>query len=157
MGTRDERVADLIFEDQTGVGNPSEEGFVRRISGDLVAYIGGSVKSLTAGAASGISEAQHKALKDLIHFIDDGPADGWASGAYKENTYSGLKVTSEVWYIDNTKVDKIASKDISYTELKATTEVWKVYAADGSTVLVTLTDSITYTGLKETSRDRTWA
>jgi hypothetical protein len=36
-----------------------------------------------------------------------------------------------------------------------TQEQWKVYDVDGSTVLATVTDSISYSGVFETSRTRT--
>ncbi len=52
MSARDERVNDLCFEDQTSEGNPSEEGVVRLVSNDLVAYVDGQVKSLTQGGGS---------------------------------------------------------------------------------------------------------
>jgi hypothetical protein len=49
---RDERVDDIYFEDLTSEGDPDVEGQVRRVSNDLVAYIDGSVKSLTQGSGS---------------------------------------------------------------------------------------------------------
>lgn len=48
--TRDEVVEDLLVLDSTVKGNPATEGLVRYISGDLVAYVSGQVKSLTAQA-----------------------------------------------------------------------------------------------------------
>lgn len=53
MSARDERLRDLFFEDLTASGNPSEEGQVRLVSDDLIAYLGGTTKSLTAGAGGG--------------------------------------------------------------------------------------------------------
>ena len=47
--------------------------------------------------------------------------------------------------------------DITYTGITPTTEVWKMYDTDGTTVLVTLTDAITYSGVFEATRTRTWA
>lgn len=48
MSTRNERVNDLFLEDRTAEGNPSEEGMVRRVGNDILALLGGQVKSLTA-------------------------------------------------------------------------------------------------------------
>ena len=56
-GGRDERVEDLFFEDQTAEGNPTEEGQVRRVSGDLVAYVGGQARSLTSGSGDVVGPA----------------------------------------------------------------------------------------------------
>jgi hypothetical protein len=154
MGTRDERVEDLFFEDLTVGGNPTEEGQARYVSGDLVAYVGGAVKSLTTG--SGLSPGGHKALRDLIHFIDEGPADGFVTGAYKESVFSGAKLTNETWWESAAKSKKIVQLDVTYTGVLPTTEVWKMYDTDGTTVLVTLTDAVTYSGVFEDTRTRTW-
>jgi len=110
-------------------------------------------------ASSGISEAAHRALRQLIHFIDDGPADGVLSGSYKETTPAGPFPTSYIWYEDATKAKKIVELTLTRNSAQMpTTEVWKMYDTDGSTVLVTLTDAITYTSnVFESSRTRTWA
>ena len=105
----------------------------------------------------GISAAQHNALRQLIHFIDNGPSDGFASGAYSESAYSGAFPTSEIWYVDNTKTDSIVELTTTYTGAFPTTETWKMYDTDGSTVLITLVDAITYSGAFEANRTRTWS
>lgn len=101
----------------------------------------------------------HKAARDLIHFIDSGPADGFDSGSYLEILPSGDPFpTSEIWYVDNTKANKIVELTTSYNANKTvSTEVWKMYDNDGSTVLVTLTDTYAYSGVFVTSVTRTWA
>jgi len=103
----------------------------------------------------GLTQAQHKALRDLIHFIDDGPADGFASGAYKE--ISGVPLSSsEIWYTSAAKTDKIVELIITRDSAKKpTTEEWKMYDADGSTVVATVSDAISYSGAFEISRTRT--
>lgn len=68
-GARAERVDDLFFEDQTVAGNPAEEGLVRRVSGDLVAFIGGSVKSLTSGVG-GSGDDPNSLFNDLNESYD---------------------------------------------------------------------------------------
>lgn len=44
MSTRDERVQDLFLLD--GVSNPTEEGLIRRVDGDLRVYLHASILSL---------------------------------------------------------------------------------------------------------------
>jgi len=144
---------ELQLED-TGL-NPSVVGAFTHNAGDLLARDGTGIFNLRSG--SGLTPTSHNALRQLIHFLDDGPGDGFASGAFKELTYTGIKLTNATWYDDNTKVDKLLSLDVTYTGIKPTTEVWKMYDVDGSTVLITLTDAIVYTGILETSRTRTWA
>jgi len=116
----------------------------------------GTTWSQLGTGGSGITAAQHAALRQLIHFLDDGPGAGFASGAYKETFYSGALITQEIWWEDNTKTQKIVQLDVTYTGSLPTTEVWQMYDTDGVTVLVTLTDVITYNGGLEITRTRTW-
>lgn len=112
-----------------------------------------SLSSLTTGG-SGLTAEQHKILRQLIHFIDDGPAEGFASGAYREMTGT-LFPTAIIWYTDSGKTDKIVEKNITWTGINPTSIEWKVYDTDGSTVLATVTDAVTYSGIFETNRTRT--
>jgi hypothetical protein len=201
---RDERCEDLFFVDPSTPGNPTEEGQVRTYSGDLVAYVGGSVKSLTAGAAGGeantgsnagdgvgvfrdktgvilnfksfvpgarmvvtdlgdtieisstaLTSDQHRTLRHLIHFIDQGPAEGFASGAFKEILPAGsVFPTSVTWYTDSGKTHKIVEKLIersagSATNITPTPITWILYDEDGVTVVAKVIDSITYSGVFE--------
>jgi hypothetical protein len=93
--------------------------------------------------------------RQLTYFLDEGPAEGFVSGAYKEVT-GGVFPTSVIWY-DSSGLGKkkIVEKTITWSASKnPTTIVWKIY--DGSeTLMKTITDTITYTGVAETSRTRT--
>lgn len=111
----------------------------------------------SSGGGSGITAEDHKTLRQLIHFIDGGPAEGFVSGAYKEIIPSGSPFpTSIIWYESSNKLKKIVEKTIVYNANKTpSTITWKVYDTDGSTVLATVSDSISYSGIFETSRKRT--
>ena len=134
--------------------DPVSVGGITLNGGDLKAKDGTGVFNLRSG--TGLTEAAHKTLRQLIHFIDNGPAEGFASGAYRENV-GGIFPTSITWYEDNTKVKKIVEKLLTYTGAFPTTIQWKIYDTDGSTVLATVTDAIAYSGAFETSRTRTIA
>jgi hypothetical protein len=109
-------------------------------------------------AGTGITEAQHRALRTLIHFIDDGPAEGFASGAFKETLPSAsVFPTSVIWWESSGKTKKIVERALTWTGVNLTTSVWKIYDTDGSTVLATITDAISYSGIFETTRTRTIA
>lgn len=98
----------------------------------------------------------HKTLRQLIHFISEGPAEGFASGAYREQLPSGdIFPTSVIWYTDSGKTDKIVERLITWTGVNVTQDKWKIYDTDGSTVLWTITDAISYSGIVETNRTRT--
>lgn len=144
---------ELQLEDRTADGNPTVDGAIRYVSNDIVAKIPSGVYSLTAGG-SGINKAQHDILRSLIHFIDNGPAEGFASGAYRETTGTAFP-TAIIWYEDATKAKKIVSKEYTYSGAFPATITWKVYDTDGSTVLATVTDTLNYSGVFETDRTRT--
>jgi len=103
---------------------------------------------------TGMSETQHKTLRQLIHFIDNGPAEGFASGAYRETT--GTVFPSAIVWYDKVGVGKkkIVSKEISWSGAFPTTITWKVYDASEA-LLATVTDTLAYSGPFETSRTRT--
>jgi len=99
----------------------------------------------------------HDAARTLIHFIDSGPAEGFASGAYHEILPSGNPFpTSYIWWESASKIDKIVELTVTRgAGQKPVTEIWVMYDEDGSTVLATVSDSISYSGPFETSRTRT--
>jgi hypothetical protein len=90
----------------------------------------------------------------LIHFISSGPAEGFASGAYREITGTVFP-TAIVWY-DQAGVGKkkIVEKGIAWTGAFPTTITWKVYDASEG-LLATVVDAISYAGAFETHRTRT--
>lgn len=90
----------------------------------------------------------------LIKFIDEGPADGFATGATKVVT--GTVFPSQILW-KRADTTKLVEKNITWTGAFPTTIQWKLYAADGSTVLKSVTDSISYSGAFETGRTRTIA
>ena len=103
-----------------------------------------------------VGDEEHKTLRHLIHFVDDGPGGGFASGAYKEIAPVGNPwPTSEIWYVSSSKSKKIVELTIVRdNNKKPITETWEMYAPDGTNVLVTVTDTITYQGPFEISRTR---
>lgn len=110
-----------------------------------------TLSSLLTGG-SGITEAQHKALLQLIHFIDEGPAEGFTTGATK-TVIGGVFPSSIVW--KRADVTKLVEQNITWSAAKPITIEWKMYAADGATVLATITDTLSYSGAFETGRTRT--
>jgi hypothetical protein len=116
---------------------------------------GGYTLTELAAGAGGFTPEQHKIIRQLIHFVDDGPAEGFASGAYREITNPGPNPTEFIWWESSSKLKKIVSLGLIWSANLVTTEVWKIYDTDGSTVLAELSDAIVYSGVFETSRTRT--
>lgn len=129
-------------------------------AGALVSWGAGSKQVFVTFPAAQVntqlSSAQHKGLNDLIHFIDDGPADGFASGAYCVTT-GGPFATSTTWYTDTTQAFKIVSLVITRNAFQQpTAETWTQYNPDGITPNTVLVDTINYAGAFEINRTRTW-
>jgi hypothetical protein len=158
MGVTPDRQSGPAIEEELQLtdegADPSVVGAIVQKAGALLAKDSVGIFNLRSG--TGLSEAAHRALRQLIHFIDNGPTNGFPSGAYRENV-GGVFPTSITWYDDNTKVKKIVEKTLAYTGAFPTTIQWKMYDTDGSTVLATVTDAITYSGAYETDRTRTIA
>ncbi len=128
---------------------PTVNGQLRYVAGIGFRFFEEGVEKGLTG--SGLSAAQHKSLLQLIHFIDEGPAEGFTTGATKTVTGTVFP-TQELWKrADNTK---LVEKNITWTGPLPTTIEWKMYDVDGTTVLATVTDTISYSGVFETGRTR---
>jgi hypothetical protein len=93
-------------------------------------------------------------LRWLLHYIDEGPAERFASGAYKVVS-GGVFPTSIIWYDSNgIGKKKIIEYLVTWTGVTPTTVVWKIYDST-ETLLKTITDTVTYSGVFEASRIRT--
>lgn len=104
---------------------------------NFITYSGG-------GGAGGITPGQHETLKQLIHFIDEGPATGFITGAFKEILDQPFP-SSVTWYKDNTKQQKIVEKLIIRNgDQNPISIIWNMYDDDGITIIHTITDTITY-------------
>ena len=138
---------------------PDAEGEIRYHDGYFKGYDSEGIINFRGGG--GITEAQHRILRQLIHFIDEGPAEGFSSGAYKEVLPSGGPFpTSIIWWESSSKLKKLIEKTITRsgggaTIVTPTPIVWKIYDTDGSTVLAEVSDAVVYSAVFETSRTRT--
>jgi hypothetical protein len=103
-----------------------------------------------------LTPAEHKTLRQGIHFIDGGPAEGFASGAYRETLPAASPFpTSVIWYESAAKLKKIVALNVTRNPNKSiNVSTWLVYDTDGSTVLATIADTLAYSGIFETSRTR---
>jgi len=148
-------VQGVFFQDKGGGQSNDENVYITRDGDDLVF----NDKTVASEVILNdlLATVQHKALRQLIHFIDQGPADGFVSGAEREQLPVGsFFPTSIIWYEDSSHTQKIVEKTIAYPTLVTPTPItWKMYDGDGSTVLVTVQDDITYSGIVEHIRVRT--
>lgn len=156
MGVTPDRQTGPSIEEELQLSDegvdPSVVGAIVQKGGNILARDASGVFNLRSG--SGLSDATHASLRQLIHFIDNGPANGFASGAYRESV-GGIFPASITWYDDNTKAKKMIEKSLTYSGPFAVTIQWKMYDTDGSTVLATITDVISYAGAVESNRTRT--
>jgi hypothetical protein len=100
---------------------------------------------------------EHKTIRQLVHLAaEGGPYEGFTSGAFQETLPpADAFPTSVIWWTSSAKTAKIVEETLTYNDsyLVATDE-WKGYADDGTTVLTTVTDMITYSGIFELYRTR---
>jgi hypothetical protein len=137
-------------------GGPADEDVAVWRDGDDLKFEDKNAGPLTLtqlSSGGGISESQHKVLRQLIHFIEDGPAEGFTSGAYREVTGT-IFPTAIIWWESSGKLKKILERLVTWSGAAVTQDQWKVYASDGVTVLATVTDTIAYSGIFETNRTR---
>jgi len=142
---------ELVLDDEQ-TEDPSTEGAMRFVLGSFRFRDTSGVFDPRSGG-SGLTEAQHKVLRQLIHFIKGGPAEGFASGAYREITGTVFP-TAVIWWESSAKLKKIVEKLTTWSGPFPTSIAWKVYDAAGALV-ATVTDAISYSGPFETSRTRT--
>lgn len=145
-----------VFDAKVGV----DLQFRSLISSDLSVSItdtgAGEIDLTTAGGGGGITPAQHETLRQLIHFIDDGPGNGFATGAFKETLPAGVPFPTQfIWWDSNAKNFKIVELQITRNANQTpATEVWTMYDAAGMSV-GTVTDTINYAAnVFEVSRER---
>lgn len=122
---------------------------------ELDGYVQGLIAA--GGGGGGITPQEHETLRQLIHFVDQGPGDGFASGAFKETLPNNSPFPSSVtWYLDVAKTKKLVEKFIIYNANKFPTTIhWNMYDYDGITIVHTVIDSITYNAAFESTRIRT--
>lgn len=146
--------AGIYFQD---ADNRDETTLINRLGDDLLFKDGNNPTSKTLteliAGSGGLTETAHLTLRQLIHFIEDGPAEGFTTGAYREITGTAFP-TAIVWWESSGKLKKIVERLITWTGANATTDKWKIYDTDGTTVLWTVTDTISYSGVFESSRTR---
>lgn len=134
----------LVLVDRAANNMRLADGSTTRLLPELVTSVLGGVNA-------------HAALPDLVHYLDDGPGEGAASGAYSVDQYAGPLRTSTVWYTDNTMTKRLLAWTLTYSGAFVSTKRLQVYGADGTTVVRQCLDTYGYAGPLQTSRVRVWS
>jgi hypothetical protein len=111
---------------------------------------GGLGAALAEGSATTLARSDHThdhgSVRQLIHFIKNGPAEGFASLAYRETLPAGSPFpTSVIWWTTTGKTVKIVEKLITWSGAFPSQIQWEVYSA-ANALLATVTDAYDYTG-----------
>ena len=114
-------------------------------------HVLGELVSSTTGQVG-----SHNALPDIIHFLSDGPGDGFASGAYLSTTFAGPLITSRVWWTTAAMTQRIFAIVYAYKGPLLSTVTYTLFNAQGVQVRL-LTDTLTYNGPLLASVTRTWS
>lgn len=152
-------VAPGIFD---GYNKGYEPGSVWVVTGTQQAYVlvdptSGSAtwKNITS-ASSGISDNDHKTLRQLIHFIEDGgPGDGFYSNPFREIA-GGIFPNRVTWWSDSDKTIRLFQTEITRSGIFPVTQTYKMYSA-GGVVIASAQDIISYSGAFEVARSRSFA
>ncbi len=113
---------------------------------------------ISATGSGGLTPETHEVLRQLIHFLDEGPGHGFATPVYKVVT-GGLFPTRIDWFVDAGLTQRIFSKLINRTGPSGSLVLpnpitYIVYQSDGTTPAQTATDTVTYSGVAEVARTR---
>lgn len=103
---------------------------------------------------TGINDIDHKSLRQLVHFIDDGPGDNLYDNPYKE-IVGGMFPTRITWWTNSNKNYKIFQTEITRSGIYPTTQSYKVYSSTGIQTNCA-TDVIIYDGPFEVARKRSF-
>jgi hypothetical protein len=104
------------------------------------------------GPTGSTDPGPHETLRQLIHFIDEGPGAGFPSGAYKEILGRPFP-TGVVWWENDAKVNKIYEKLMVLDGSKNPTGI--TYATySGGLLYEAMSEVIVYSGPFEVSRTR---
>lgn len=147
---------DLLQFNDCGIQYLEGYGFT---TGVLIGFnqLDGYVQNLiTQGGGGGITPTEHETLRQLIHFIDEGPGDGFASGAFKEILPSGSPFPTQItWYLNVNRTQKLVEKFVTYSASHFPVQIlWNMYDYDGITIVHTVIDTITYNTAFEATRTR---
>jgi hypothetical protein len=148
-----------IFDD---IGQGYEAGSVWIVTGTQKAYVlvdptsGSAVWKDVTSSSVGLSPDDHKTLRQLIHFINEGPGDGFYSNPFRE-TAGGNFPTRITWWSDSNKTLRLFQTEITRSGIYPVTQNYKIYTSDGLTEIKRATDSIFYQGAFEVARSRSFA
>ena len=98
------------------------------------------------------------ALQD-IRLWAGSPGDGYASGAVKVRTGTTPNSGGYVWYKSSAMTSRLFDCVIAYpsNSILPSTKTYRLYASDGSTVVRTAVDTLTWSGAVLTQTTRTWS
>lgn len=104
-----------------------------------------AVQDLDLAITGKITTAQHETLRQLIHFIDSGPGNGFSAQAFKQTLpINSILPTSIIWYLDVGLTIKLVEQLITWSGIVPSTIVWNIYNSDGITIKNSITDTFTY-------------
>ena len=147
---------DLLQFNDCGIQYLEGYGFTTGVLIGIDQLDGYVVNLITQGGGGGITPQEHETLRQLIHFVDEGPGDGFASGAFKEVLPSGSPFPTQItWYLNVAKTQKLVEKFVTYNASHFPVQIlWNMYDYDGITIVHTVIDTITYNTAFEATRTR---
>lgn len=146
-----DRIEDAILI-ISGTKYPVTIGEVTYVAGAGFAFMqDDGIALLRSGS---INSTDHETLRQLIHLAEEGgPWVGFGSPIQDAGPMPFP--TASVWWTDSTRSKKIVQKLITRNPNQSPATIqWQAFAADGVTVVESMTDHIVYNGAFELSRSR---
>ena len=115
--------------------------------------ISGTIAEFTEVTASfyGDGGGLYNISRKLVNYINNGPAEEYNSAYLEVLPADSLFPTASVWWTDETKTSKVYEETYQRTspgtQINPNPITYKLYAEDGSTVLIQATDTITYSSI----------
>jgi len=125
------------------------------VAGAGIIVLSQSNGSINISEAVPFSSASHAGMRQMIHLAADGPYESFGPTAVCDTGPPPFP-TASIWYTDPTRTAKIIETFVTYNPNKTIATVLNhVYDEDGLTIISSSLDSITYSGVFETTRTRT--
>lgn len=133
-----------VLLDRTGASLRLTDGITSHVLRELVSSSSGQVGS-------------HNALPDVIHHLaQGGPGDGYASGSFRVDSYSGPLLASRVWYTSAAQTQKIFAVTRTFSGPLVATTTYVLYDATGAQARQVV-DTHSYSGPLCVQITRTWS
>lgn len=143
-----------LFTWVSGSVYPVNIGEVTYVSGSGFQFMQDDGIAILRSGSIGASD--HETLRQLVHLAEEGgPFEGFPNVVRDIGPAGSPFPTGSVWWTDSTRKQKIVEKIVTRNANKTPATIqWKVYVSGSNVVAASVTDTLSYSSVFETSRTR---